>query len=585
MDFMKLKATLTLDKSEYEKGLDSAEKSTSKWSKVGKVAKGVGVAAAAVTTATIAAGGAFVKATGQVAEYGDTIDKESQKLGISAQAYQEWDAILQHTGGSINSLKPAMKTLAKEAINNSDAFQKLGISQEEVANSSKEEIFEKTISALQKMPEGMERTRLATQLLGRSSVELGALLNTSSEDTEKMRQRVHELGGVMSDDAVKASARYQDSLQDMMTALGGVKRNLVGSFLPSIADVMDGLGNLFAGDNKKGLGQIKDGVSNFIQNMMDAVPRVIEVASTIVSALGQAIIENLPRLLETGIQAIAQIAKGIGEGAPNLVPSIVETVLTMVDTLLDNIDLLVDAALQLALGLAEGLINAIPVIIEKLPEIIVAIVTALVKAAPKIAQAGVKLLGSLIKNLPKIIGSIVTAIPKIVVAMTKKFISAAPKFVKVGADLIAGIGRGILSGASRVVQACINTARRILNGFKKALGIASPSKIMAQYGKFMDEGLAMGIMANVDLAKNAMDSLADAVSVPMDVGVGMDQTMIDVLNTPDDAVTSVNGSSNGNNGNMTVILELDRMQLARTVFRLNNEESQRVGLNLAGGMA
>jgi hypothetical protein len=34
-----------------------------------------------------------------------------------------------------------------------------------------------------------------------------------------------------------------------------------------------------------------------------------------------------------------------------------------------------------------------------------------------------------------------------------------------------------------------------------------------------------------------------------------------------------------------VILELDRMQLARAVYQLNNQETQRVGMRLAGGYA
>ncbi|MCR5718674.1 MAG: hypothetical protein K6F80_06555, partial [Oscillospiraceae bacterium] len=36
---------------------------------------------------------------------------------------------------------------------------------------------------------------------------------------------------------------------------------------------------------------------------------------------------------------------------------------------------------------------------------------------------------------------------------------------------------------------------------------------------------------------------------------------------------------------MTVILECDRMQLGRLVYQLNNDETQRVGVKLAGGNA
>ena len=68
----------------------------------------------------MAAGAAFLKGAGDVAAYGDNIDKMSQKMGMSATAYQEWDAILQHSGASIETMKTGMKTLATAAETGND---------------------------------------------------------------------------------------------------------------------------------------------------------------------------------------------------------------------------------------------------------------------------------------------------------------------------------------------------------------------------------------------------------------------------------------------------------------------------------
>lgn len=69
--------------------------------------------------------------------------------------------------------------------------------------------------------------------MGRGATELGALLNTSAEDTQKMIDDVHNLGGVMSDEAVKASAQFQDSLQNLQTAFAGVKNKAMSDLLPA----------------------------------------------------------------------------------------------------------------------------------------------------------------------------------------------------------------------------------------------------------------------------------------------------------------------------------------------------------------
>lgn len=584
MDLFDLVARLILDKSAYSQGLTDAQEEASGFGgKVATAAK-VGVGAmTAVTAATVAAGAAFVKGTGDVASYGDTIDKQSQKFGISAQAYQEWDAILQHSGSSVSALKPAMKTLQSQVEKNSDAFQKLGISQEDVANMSREDLFAATITGLQNVTDENERAALANDLLGRSAIEMGALLNTSAEDTEKMRQTVHDLGGVMSDDAVKAAAAYQDSLQDMNTAIDGVKRGLMSNFLPSVTSVMDGIGKLFSGDSSEGLGAIKDGVSNFIKTLTDSIPKVIETGGKIINALVSAIVENLPSILQAGIQSLLSLVQGISQSLPELIPAIVDAVLLMVDTLLDNIDLLVDAALQLMIGLAEGLIKAIPKIIERIPQIISSIVKALVSAAPQIAGAGVQLFVALVKNLPQIIKSIVAAVPKIITGIVNGFKGGIAKMKEVGKNLLTGLGNGLVEGVKGVVEKAKSVAGNVLNAVKGFFGVASPSKEFRKIGGFLMEGMALGIEDNLGMVDDAMSGLDDLVYDAPSSDVATDtMTTTSTIGDNNDLFTVPRQQTPRQ---LNVVLELDRMVLGRTVYMLNDEETQRVGVKLAGGYA
>lgn len=217
--------------------------------------------AAAITAATVA----VFKVADSVAAVGDEIDKQSQKLGISAQAYQEWDAILGHCGASMDSLKGGMKTLSKAIADGSAdqvaAFEKVGLSLDEVKQMSTEDVFAAVITGLQGMEEGADRTNTATTLLGRSAQELGPLLNTSAEATEQMRQTVNDLGGVMSDDAVAASAEFKDALQDLQTVAGWFKREFVANIIPYVTAGMQSLtATLRAG---------KDGVISLKNSFVD----------------------------------------------------------------------------------------------------------------------------------------------------------------------------------------------------------------------------------------------------------------------------------------------------------------------------
>ena len=49
----------------------------------------VAAAVAAVTAAAVGVGKAFIEAANDVAEWGNTVDKESQKMNMSAAGYQE----------------------------------------------------------------------------------------------------------------------------------------------------------------------------------------------------------------------------------------------------------------------------------------------------------------------------------------------------------------------------------------------------------------------------------------------------------------------------------------------------------------
>lgn len=480
---------------------------------IGGVAKaGLGVAAAgfaAVTTAAVATTGAIMDGVSAAADYGDTIDKMSQKMGLSTDAYQEWDFVMQHCGTSIEALKPSMKTLAMAAEKGSDAFAQLGISEEQVATMSQEELFNATIAGLQGVTDETQRTALAAELLGRGATELGPLMNMTAEETEAMRQQIHDLGGVMSNDAVKAAAAYKDSLQNMQTAISGLKNKLAGDLLPSVTTVMDGLTLLFSGgDTDEAMEMIGEGIDQLCEKLEELIPQVMEIGGQILMKLAEAIIENLPTLIDTGmeilnmviqgiienlpklleagmqiitglvdatlqnlpmlievaLQMIITLANGIVEQLPTLIPAIIEVVLQVVNTLIENLPLLIEGAIQLFLGIVTGLIQALPQIIAALPTLIDSIINALIDSIPLLVDCGVKLFVALIENLPAIIVAIVKAAPEIVKSLVRGFLELAGQLKETGTKLMTKLKEGISSMLSNLVDAAKNIGKNIVDG-------------------------------------------------------------------------------------------------------------------------
>ena len=81
---------------------------------------------------------------------------------------------------------------------------------------------------------------------------------------------------------------------------------------------------------------------------------------------------------------------------------------------------------------------------------------------------------------------------------------------------------------------------------------------------------AEGIRDNEDMIRNAVSEAFD---------------FSDAMNLNPSITANPMPVSTGrmNPTQLTVILELDRQALGKTVYKLNNEETQRVGVKLAGG--
>ena len=495
----------------------------------GKVMAGAVVAGG---TALAGLGASFVSASGDIASYGDNIDKMSQKMGLTAEAYQEWDAVMQHSGTSMETMKSSMKTLANAAESGNKAFEQIGLTQEEIANMSQQDLFEATIAGLQNVEDTTQRTYLAGQLLGRGATELGALLNTSAEDTQAMRDRVRELGGVMSEDAVKAAAAYQDQLQDMQTAFSGLSRNLMSQFLPDMTTIMGGLTEIFSGNSDKGIGMITEGINGIMSGLTQALPQLMQVAASIVEALGQAILANAPALFQTGMelvmdigsfllenapllfetaaQLIMQLALGLAESIPELIPTITQVVLDIALYLIDNIDLLIDAAVQLMIGLATGLIQALPVLIEKAPIIIMKLLEALLNAVPKLLAAGQQIIETIKAAIDQYMPGLIAKGSELMTKLKSKITEKVKEFVNIGRDIIEGIKKGINDAWDALTNWFSDKISSLVGGVKDLLGIESPSKVFAnEVGRMIPLGIAEGInegMGVVDETVKAMTS-------------------------------------------------------------------------------
>jgi len=487
MDVFELTASLNLDTGDYENQLNNASSATNNASdSVGVFDIALGNLVAQGISSAISGLTDFMSST---ISAGDEIDKNSQRANMSTDTYQEWAHVLELGGGSASSLTTATKTLSNvitDAGNGSasasEKLNSIGLSYEQIAALSPEEQFEAVVYALADMEEGSERTAAAQDLLGRAGMDLIPTLNSGKDAIEEMRTEAHDLGLVLSEDTVAASAAFNDSLTNLKGAVTGIAGNLMGELMPSLQGITDALTGLVSGtmDADEAVSMMSEGVSELLSTVTDMLIEGIPMLLDMATQLFTAILDALPPI-------IVQLAEAL--------PELVDTVVT---TLLDNLPTLLDAAVTFFLAIVDSIPTIIDALVEALPTIIDSIVSFLTDedGLTKLMNATVQLFMGLVQAIPTIIVNLVAALPDILAAIVSTLVGWVSDIfdsaLEIGKGLIDGIKQGFSDAWSSFTSWITGKLSGLVDTVLGFFGIHSPSKVFAEIGGNLVEGMEVG---------------------------------------------------------------------------------------------
>lgn len=130
-----------------------------------------------------------------------------------------------------------------------------------------------------------------------------------------------------------------------------------------------------------------------------------------------------------------------------------------------------------------------------------------------------------------------------------------------GSDLIQGFINGIKHMGGMLWDAVVGIVKGAINGLKSFLGIASPSKLMRQFGIFTGEGFIQGLNL---MNKPAAEAMEDLVSIPSAPPIDVNSNHMP-------------GAFNGAVYNITINGVLDADDAARKIEDLLQRRAYRMG--------
>lgn len=499
--------------------------------------------------------------------------------GLSANEYMETvtsfsASLLQSLGGDTEA---AAQYADKAITDMSDNANKMGTDMSLIQNAY-QGFAKQNYTMLDNLKLGYGGTQEEMQrLLADAQAISGIEYDISSyADVVEAIHVVQEEMGIAGTTAKEASATISGSFGAMKSAwenlvvgiatgdadLNGMIENLVtsattfaGNIMPVIETALVGVGSLVAG-----LGPI---IAEQVPAMIAAaLPSLVQSGMQLLSALGSGILSQLPSLLSVALSIVVTLANDISQSLPQMIPAVVSVITEMVATLTNpgTLGALIDAAIAIIVALANGLIASLPELIGRVPEIVTNIVTTLVENAPKLLGAAAEIIISLATGLIQSIPDLVAAIPDLVAAIVNGFSGMIADFIGIGGNIVDGIKQGILGAWDSFSSWVTGKFNNLVSGVKGALRIASPSKVFAEIGGYMAEGLAVGWNSEFADVKNQIES-----------GMEFEAAAVSV-STADRQMQAINGltgavlAGGATGGNYQIVVRVGETDLAEVLF-------------------
>jgi hypothetical protein len=196
---------------------------------------------AAVSAAMVAAGYVISREINRTMEYADKVDKLSQKMGLSAEATQEWTFVAEQNGTTLESLTNALARFQKNVGDADDglttatrSFKDLEVDIYDVNDNLRtmDDLFPVTIRKLAEMEDITKRNQIAMNLFGRGGKELIPILNQSTEDIEALVEQANDLDLVMSDEDIKSWVDFKDAAHAVTEEFNALRREMATELLP-----------------------------------------------------------------------------------------------------------------------------------------------------------------------------------------------------------------------------------------------------------------------------------------------------------------------------------------------------------------
>ena len=497
----------------------------------GTAMKGVSVAVGAAATAI---GGLVTASVNAYAEYEqlvggvDTLFKNSsQKLqsyadeayktaGMSANEYMSTvtsfsASLLQSLGGDTEK---AADYANQAVIDMSDNANKMGTSMELIQNAY-QGFAKQNYTMLDNLKLGYGGTKEEMERLLEDASKISGIKYDISSFAD-VTQAIHVMQESMGI-AGTTSKEASETIEGSINSVKGAWENLLVGITNPDADWDKLIQNLVdtvtaAGENiLPAVGSALVGVSALIRDLFpmiaqeiptlisEILPQLVDTGISVVNSLITGIQQNLPALMEGAIQIVTSIGNAIITMLPQILTIAMQLIPTLINGIIIMLPQIIQMGMQLITQLILGIAQMLPQLIPQAINAIITIVNGLLDNIDMLIDAAIQLILGLADGLINALPILIEKAPEIIMKLVTALIKNAPKILEAGVQLIVKLVEGVGSVLGKLGQMAGTIIQTIWDGLKSL-----PSK-MLEVGKNLIQGIWNGI-------SNAVGWLWDKIS-------------------------------------------------------------------------
>lgn len=460
MDVFDLFAKITLDSSEYEKGLKNAKSSasglTGLFGKVGSASSTVGKGifnvatnVAKVSVAATTAGATAISALTGLAINGYA-DYEQLGGGVETLYKTSADKVKQYAADAYKTAELS----ANEYMNTATTFaaalvSSLGGDTEQAAELANTAISDMSDNA-NKMGTNISSIQDAYNGFAKQNYTMLDNLKLGYGGTKTEMERLIDDANKLNAAQGKATNYTIDSYADVVSAIHDVQNamGITGTTSKEASTTIQGSvnatksawSNLVTGiaDDNANFGQL---ISNFVDSATTAasniIPRIevaLNGAAKLIESLVPPIMAELPSLIETVLPQLAQSAVNI-----------VQTLVTGISA---NAEQLIDSAIQIITVLGNGIYQMLPTVAQSALQIVLTLVSKLNENLPQMLDTAGQMLIAFVEGVSEHLPDIMLAAASIVETLLTYFIEHLPDIVEGAMQMGNAVIDGIIDGIS-----------------------------------------------------------------------------------------------------------------------------------------